>query len=150
MILTSSGRESYEQIQTKRSRDKWCKFHHDHSHETNDCIDFKQQIEDLIQRGEIVIIHGGLAGGGESNNAMKAHLRRLRTEDLMEVNTIERSNKAPSSKEMPIIFSEKDEIGVSYHHDGPLVITMVIRQFQDEKDIGRHRELGQHTFPHYI
>ncbi|KAH7852021.1 hypothetical protein Vadar_019597 [Vaccinium darrowii] len=34
----------------KWPRDKWCRFHRDHGHETDDCIDLKQQIEDLIQR----------------------------------------------------------------------------------------------------
>ncbi|KAH7850245.1 hypothetical protein Vadar_029774 [Vaccinium darrowii] len=36
----------------KRPRDKWCKFHSDHHHETDDYIDLKHQIEDLIQRGQ--------------------------------------------------------------------------------------------------
>lgn len=77
--------------------------------------------------GEIVIIHGCLAGGGESNNAKKAHLRLLQTKDPMEVNTVERPNKSVRSKEVPLIFTEEDKIGVSYPHDDPLVITMVIK-----------------------
>ena len=33
----------------KRSRDKYCRFHHDHGHDTADCYDLKQQIEALIR-----------------------------------------------------------------------------------------------------
>ncbi|KAH7845091.1 hypothetical protein Vadar_013397 [Vaccinium darrowii] len=38
---------------SKRSKDKWCRFHRHHGHTTDDCIDLKQQIEGLIQRGRL-------------------------------------------------------------------------------------------------
>ena len=34
----------------KRSKDKYCRFHRDHSHDTADCYDLKQQIEALIRQ----------------------------------------------------------------------------------------------------
>ena len=37
----------------KRSRDKYCRFHHDHGHDTADCYDLKQQIEALIRQGKL-------------------------------------------------------------------------------------------------
>ena len=37
----------------KRSRDKYCRFHHDHSNDTSDCYDLKQQIEALIRQGKL-------------------------------------------------------------------------------------------------
>ena len=37
----------------KRSRDKYCRFHHDHSYDTVDCCDLKQQIEALIKQGKL-------------------------------------------------------------------------------------------------
>ena len=37
----------------KRSRDKYCHFHHDHSHNTSECYDLKQQIEALIRQGKL-------------------------------------------------------------------------------------------------
>ena len=33
----------------KRSRDKYCRFHCDHGHDTSNCYDLKQQIEALIK-----------------------------------------------------------------------------------------------------
>ena len=33
----------------KRSRDKYCRFHYDHGHDTFDCYDLKQQIVALIK-----------------------------------------------------------------------------------------------------
>ncbi|XP_065633412.1 uncharacterized protein LOC136069137 [Quercus suber] len=38
---------------SKRPRDKYCRFHQDHSHDTADCYDLKQQIEALIRQGKL-------------------------------------------------------------------------------------------------
>ena len=37
----------------KRSKDKYCRFHRDHGHDTADCYDLKQQIEVLIKQGKL-------------------------------------------------------------------------------------------------
>ena len=38
---------------SKRSRDKYCRFHRDHGHDTSDCYDLKQQIEAFIRQGKL-------------------------------------------------------------------------------------------------
>ena len=38
---------------TKRSRNKYYRFHRDHGHDTADCYDLKQQIEALIREGKL-------------------------------------------------------------------------------------------------
>ena len=38
---------------SKRSKDKYCRFHCDHGHDTTNCYDLKQQIEDLIRQGKL-------------------------------------------------------------------------------------------------
>ena len=38
---------------SKRSRNKYCRFHRDHGHDTADCYDLKQQIEALIREGKL-------------------------------------------------------------------------------------------------
>ncbi|XP_022159079.1 uncharacterized protein LOC111025521 [Momordica charantia] len=35
----------------KRNKDKYCRFHRDHGHNTSNCWELKRQIEDLIQYG---------------------------------------------------------------------------------------------------
>ena len=38
---------------SKRSRDKYCRFHRDHGHDTSDCYDLKQPIEAFIRQGKL-------------------------------------------------------------------------------------------------
>ena len=37
----------------KRNRNKYCRFHKDHGHDTDECFDLKQQIENLIRQGKL-------------------------------------------------------------------------------------------------
>ena len=37
----------------KRNRNKYCRFHRDHEHDTDECFDLKQQIENLIRQGKL-------------------------------------------------------------------------------------------------
>ena len=37
----------------KRNRNKYCCFHRDHRHDTDECFDLKQQIENLIRQRKL-------------------------------------------------------------------------------------------------
>ena len=37
----------------RRNKGKYCCFHKDHEHDTDDCHDLKDQIENLIQQGKL-------------------------------------------------------------------------------------------------
>ena len=109
----------------KRDNSRYCEFHRDYGHRTNDCIQLKKEIEFLIRRGylrrfiasegqaqsqaqaqqppppprqsttqhqqplgEIHVISGGFARGGESSSARKAHLRSIRSVEVMEIQAV--------------------------------------------------------------
>ena len=118
---------------TKKENTKYCEFHKDYGHRTDNCIQLKREIEYLIQRGylrrfispgnqaqnqaqsqaqnqnqaptqqppprqtttqhqqplgEIQVISGGFAGGGESSSARKAHLRSIRSAEMGEIQEV--------------------------------------------------------------
>ena len=118
----------------KRDNTKYCEFHKDYGHRTDDCIQLGKEIEYLIRRGylrrfiasegqdqgqqpqpprqtttqhqqplgEIHVISGGFAGGGESSSARKAHLCSIRLgEEVQAVSKLPRFDTA-------ITFSDSD------------------------------------------
>ena len=73
----------------KRNRNKYCRFHRDHRHDTDECFDLKQQIENLIRQeklrrkakessrpplGEIRVIIGGNSTS-QSSKLRKTYLK---------------------------------------------------------------------------
>ena len=146
-----------------RDNTKYCEFHRDYGHRTDNCIQLRREIEYLIQRGylrrfispgnqaqgqtqnqnqapaqqpppsqtttqhqqplgEIHVISGGFAGGGESSSARKAHLRSIRSADIGEVQAV---SKAPRI-DTTITFSDSDLEGCQHPHDDPLVIRAIV------------------------
>ena len=72
--------------------------------------------------GEIHVISGGFAGGGESNSARKAHLRSIRSGEVMEVQAVSKFPRLDTA----ITFSDSDLEGCRHPHDDPLVIKAVV------------------------
>ena len=138
---------------TKRDNTRYCEFHRDHGHRTDDCIQLRKEIEYLIRRGylrhfvssegqnqaqpppprqtttqhqqplgEIHVISGGFAGGGESSSARKAHLRSIRLGGVMEVEAVSKLPRLDTT----ITFSNSDLEGCQHPHDNPLVIRAVV------------------------
>ena len=139
---------------TKRDNTKYCEFHRDHGHRTDDCIQLRKEIEYLIQHGylrrfvaskgqdqaqppppprqtttqhqqplgEIHVISGGFARGGESSSVRKAHLRSIRSREVMKVQAV---SKLPPL-DTAITFSDSGLEGCQHPHDDPLVIRAVV------------------------
>ena len=146
-----------------RDNNRYCEFHRDYGHRTDDCIQLKKEIDYLIRRGylrrfiapenqpqnqaqnqaqaqqpppptrqittqhqqplgEIHVISGGFAGGGESSSARKAHLRSIRSREIAEVQTVSKLPRLNTS----ITFSDSDLEGCQHRHDDPLVIRAVV------------------------
>ena len=146
-----------------RDNTRYCEFHRDYGHRTDDCIHLRKEIEYLIRRRylrhfiapkgqtqnqaqsqaqaqqppppprqtttphqqplrEMHMIVGGFAGGGESSSARKAHLRSIRSGEVMEVQA---KSKLPRLDTF-ITFSNSDLEGCQHPHDDPLVIRAVV------------------------
>ena len=162
--LTAPLGEVYAQIETglpeprkmktpnrKRDNSKFCRYHKDHGHETNDCWKLKEEIEKLIQRGqlrqyvdknkpatqepkgkgkdlanEIFMIEGGSSFSGDSNRSRKAHIRRAQLPST-EVDVFSfRPAKMPKYEVTEITFTDEDMEGVEHPHDDPLVVTAMV------------------------
>ena len=72
--------------------------------------------------GEIHVISGGFAGGGESSSAMKAHLHSIRSGEEMEVQAVSKLPRLNTA----ITFSDSDLEGCQHPHNDPLVIRAVV------------------------
>ncbi|XP_023895822.1 uncharacterized protein LOC112007679 [Quercus suber] len=101
----------------RHSRDKYCRFHRDHGHDTVDCFDLKQQIEAFIRQG-------GTATIGSSKKARKTYLWMVQNVQLtVSVPKIAR-------RESPIIgFSEEDAQCLHHPHDDALVVSIRVGDY---------------------
>uniref|UniRef100_A0A2N9GFR2 Uncharacterized protein n=1 Tax=Fagus sylvatica TaxID=28930 RepID=A0A2N9GFR2_FAGSY len=102
----------------KRPRDKYCRFHRDHRHNTEDCYDLKRQMEELIKQGKLQRF---VEKGGTSRSSRKAYARQIHN-----VLVTQKSNKKPRVEDLPITFIEEDACKVFHPHDDALVVTMEI------------------------
>ena len=68
------------------------------------------------------MISGGFAGGRESSSARKAHLRSIRSREVIEVQAV---SKLPRLDTV-ITFLDSDLEGCQFPHDDPLVIKAVV------------------------
>ena len=68
------------------------------------------------------MISGGFVGGGESSSARKAHLRSIRSAEVVEVQAVSKLPRLNTS----ITFSDSDLEGCQHPHDDPLVIQAVV------------------------
>ena len=68
------------------------------------------------------MISGGFAGEGESSSARKAHLRSIRSGEVVEVQAVSK----PPRLDTTITFSDSDLEGCQHPHDDPLVVRAVV------------------------
>ena len=72
--------------------------------------------------GEIQVISGGFAGGGESSSARKAHLRSIKSAEIGEIQAVSKLPRLDTS----IPFSDSDLEGCQHPHDDPLVVRAIV------------------------
>ena len=136
----------------RRDDTKYCEFHKVHGHRTYDCIKNEIEnliqrghlnryvapkgrervqpppprqltpVQHQSHLGEIHVISGEFAGGGESNSARKAHLRSIRSGETIEVQTVSKLPRLYTT----ITFSNFNMEGCQHPHDDPLVIKAIV------------------------
>ena len=135
----------------KRNKNKYYRFHRDHGHDTNECYDLKQQIENLIRQGKLrhfigkdhkdeklkgkmeesswpplgeirVIIRGTSAG--QTSKSKKTYLKLVQNVQLSG-----RSPRTKGTDEQAITFTDKDAERVHHPHDDAIVITLLIADY---------------------
>ncbi|XP_030940301.1 uncharacterized protein LOC115965269 [Quercus lobata] len=135
----------------KRNKNKYCHFHRDHGHDTDECYDLKQQIENLIRQGklrhfvgrdhkdeklkrkmeessrpplgEIRIIIGGTSMG-QSSKSKKTYLKMVQNVQLFG-----RSPRTRSMDEPAISFTDEDAERIHHPHDDAIFITLLIANY---------------------
>lgn len=68
----------------KRNRNKYCRFHRDHGHDTDEYFDLKQQIENLIRQGKL----RNFLGRDYKDEKLKAKVEELSRPPLGEIRMI--------------------------------------------------------------
>ena len=154
----------------KHNRNKYCRFHRDHGHDTDECFDLKQQVENLIRQGklksflgqdhmdeklkgkaeesprpplgEIRVIIGG-SSIGQSSKSKKAYLKVVQSVQLSG-----RSPRARSMDEQSITFTDKDAERIHHPHDDAIVITLLIVDYTTKRvlvDNGSSADILYHS-----
>ena len=135
----------------KLNRNKYCRFHRNHGHDTDECFDLKQQIENLIRQGklrnflgrdykdeklkakveessrppleEIRMIVGG-GSTGQSSRSRKTYLKVVQNVQLSR-----RSPKTRTPDEQAITFTDEDALRIHHPHNDAIIITLLIADY---------------------
>ena len=139
---------------TKRDNTKYCDFHKDHGHRTDDCIQLRKETEYLIWCGHLRhymasegqdqvqpppphqptpaqhqlplgVIHVIYRGFAGGEESSLANKARLRSIRSRETLEIQVVSKLPRL-DTTITFSDSDMEGYQHPHDDPLVIRVVV------------------------
>uniref|UniRef100_A0A2N9FLD8 Uncharacterized protein n=1 Tax=Fagus sylvatica TaxID=28930 RepID=A0A2N9FLD8_FAGSY len=147
----------------KRPRDKYCRFHRDHGHNTEDCYDLKRQIEELIKQGKLqrFVERGQREGrpqgprqqrppvevlprppplgeihvitGGVAAGGTSRSSRKAYARQIHNVLVTQKMDKKPRLEDLPITFTEEDARKVFHPHDDALVVTLEIAGYSTRR-----------------
>ncbi|KAL5725266.1 hypothetical protein ACHQM5_008428 [Ranunculus cassubicifolius] len=130
----------------QRDKSKYCKFHADFGHTTDECYNLKNQVEELVQKGsiptyikkiaasnnvvvssEFEYIDAIFAQTDSVSNSQRKKQYNEKIQALRHINTVGCFNFASGLhtetwEELPVTFSPRDLVGVfSPHYDGVLI-----------------------------
>ena len=135
----------------KRNRNKYCRFHKDHGHDTDECFDLKQQIENLIRQGKLRNFlgrdHKDEKLKGKVEESLRPPLEEIRViigessvgqpfksrkPYLKVVQNVQRSGRSPRTRntdEQAITFTDENAERVHHPHDDAIVITLLVASY---------------------
>ena len=76
--------EKMKEDPNKHNRNKYCHFHRDHGHDTDECFDLKQQIENPIWQGKL----RNFLGQDHKDEKLKGKVEELSRPPLGEIRVI--------------------------------------------------------------
>ncbi|KAL5580249.1 hypothetical protein UlMin_012691 [Ulmus minor] len=103
---------------------KYCRYHHDIGHITEECRVLNDEIERLIQIGQL---RNYIRATDDTNRSRKSYARQARSEPFPhQVNLAKHKNKAPRLSNEPIIFTEEEASGLWHPHKDAIVVALRI------------------------
>ncbi|XP_008229864.1 PREDICTED: uncharacterized protein LOC103329215 [Prunus mume] len=140
--------------QYNRDTGKFCRYHQQNIHNTEDCISLRKIVERLIRERKldqyiarpqqapapnanrqinmISTISGGPTLAGPSNRSMKQYVCAAHYPQVFGIED-DQYRKVPKVDWEPITFCEEEEEGIIYPHDDPMIIRAKIGDY----DVGR-------------
>ena len=139
----------------KRNRNKYCHFQRDHGHDTDECYDLKQQIENLIKQGKL----RNFLGRDHKDEKLKGKVEELSRPPLGEIRVIiggtstrqpsksrkmylkvvqnvQLSGQSPRTRatdEQTITFTDEDAKRLHHPYDNAIVITLLIANYTTKR-----------------
>ncbi|GAV86579.1 LOW QUALITY PROTEIN: hypothetical protein CFOL_v3_30009, partial [Cephalotus follicularis] len=115
----------------KRDTKKYCRYHRDHGHDTEECRHLTNQIEDLISKGHLHNLEMSSTPYLKGSRLVATIIcleRPMRQSFIVQQYQHSKMLKKGGYEEV-ISFSEADYEGVCIPHDDPVAVTLLVELF---------------------